>query len=335
MKRIGYLYEKVYNKDNIRFAIQQASKGKKKKPMVKWVLSNEEQVAKYIHKILKEKTYIPSPYFESKIKDGLSKKERTIFKPKFYPDQIIHWCLMLVIKDVIMRGMYHWNCASIPKRGIHYAKKACEKWIRHDIKNTKYALKIDIKKYYPSINQKILKDKFRKIIKDNDILWLIDSIIDSHDKGLPIGNYTSQWFANFYLQDLDHYIVEKLQVKHMIRYMDDIVVFHSNKRKLKRIFEDIKVKVEKEGLEIKGNWQIFNLDYRRLDFCGFVYLRDKTFIRKRITRNMRRAWYRFNKSHTQKKARRMLSYYGWVKHSNSYVLYKKYFNLKLLKEMSK
>lgn len=335
MKRVGFLYEKVYNRDNIRYAIQCASKGKKKKPMVKWVMANELLVVETIHKILKEKTYTPSPYFKSVIKDGLSKKERIIYKPKFYPDQIIHWCLMLVLKDALMRGMYKWNCASIPNRGIHYAKRACEKWIRHDKKKTKYVLKIDIKKYYPSINKDILKNKFRRILKDNHILWLIDSIIDSHDKGLPIGNYTSQWFANFYLQDLDHYIVEQLQVKHMIRYMDDIVIFHSNKRKLKKIFEDIKVKVEEEGLEIKGNWQIFNLEYRNLDFCGFVYLRDKTFIRKRITRNMRRTWYRFNKSHTQKKARRMLSYYGWVKHSNSYVLYKKYFNLKLLKEMSK
>lgn len=234
-----------------------------------------------------------------------------------------------------MRGMYHWNCASIPKRGIHYAKKACEKWIRNDIKNTKYCLKLDIEKFYPSINQDVLKSKFRKIIKDKDTLWLIDSIIDSHGKGLPIGNYTSQWFANFYLQDLDHFITEKLQVKHMARYMDDIVIFHSNKRKLKYVFTSIEKELKNYGLTIKNNWQIFNLDYRSLDFCGFVYTRDKTFIRKRITRNMRRTWYRFNKSHTQKKARRMLSYYGWVKHSNSYVLYKKYFNLKLLKEMSK
>lgn len=335
MKRVGYLFEKIYNKDNIRHAIVQASKGKKKKQMVKWVMANENQVVETIYQILKEKTYIPSPYYESKIRDGLSKKERTIYKPKFYPDQIIHWCLMLVIKDVIMRGMYHWNCASIPKRGIHYAKKACEKWIRNDIKNTKYCLKLDIEKFYPSINQDVLKSKFRNIIKDKDTLWLIDSIIDSHGKGLPIGNYTSQWFANFYLQDLDHFVTEKLQVKHMIRYMDDIVIFHSNKRKLKYVFTSIEKELKNYGLTIKKNWQIFNLDYRRLDFCGFVYTRDKTFIRKRITRNMRRTWYRFNKTHTQKKARRMLSYYGWVKHSNSYVLYKKYFNLKLLKEMSK
>lgn len=335
MKRVGYLFEKIYNKDNIRYAITQASKGKKKKPMVKWVMANENQVIETIYQILKEKTYTPSPYYESNIRDGLSKKERKIYKPKFYPDQIIHWCLMLVIKDVIMRGMYHWNCASIPKRGIHYAKKACEKWIRNDIKNTKYCLKLDIKKFYPSINQDVLKSKFRKIIKDKDTLWLIDSIVDSHDKGLPIGNYTSQWFANFYLQDLDHFVTEKLQVKHMIRYMDDIVIFHSNKRKLKYVFKEIEKELIKYSLKIKDNWQIFNLDYRRLDFCGFVYTRDKTFIRKRITKNMRRTWFRFNKSHTQKKARRMLSYYGWVKHSNSYVLYKKYFNLKLLKEISK
>ena len=75
--------------------------------------------------------------------------------------------------------------------------------------------------------------------------------------------------------------------------------------------------------------------HRNLDFCGFVYNRKKTFIRKRITKNMRRNYFKFNRNHTQKRARAMLSYYGWVRHTNSYILYKKYFNLKLLKEVAK
>jgi len=331
MKRIGFIYDKIYDKDNIRNAIYNASKGKKKKRMVKWVLANEKNVIETIHQMLKNKTYIPSKYYESKIVDGLSKKERIIYKPKFYPDQIIHWALMLQTNFIIRRGMYKWSCASIPSRGQHYAKDRVEKWIRNDFKNTKYILKLDIKKYYPSIDTNLLKSKFRKLIKDKDVLWLIDSIIDSHDKGLPIGNYTSQWFANFYLQDIDHFIKEDLGVDYYIRYMDDLVIFSSNKRKLHKMFVVLKNKIEQEGLEVKGNWQIFNSEKRRLDFCGFVFTRDKTFIRKRITKNMRKKYFRFNKEHTKHNAQSMLSYYGWVKHTNSYVLYKKYFNLKLLK----
>jgi len=331
MKRIGFIYEKVYDKNNIRNAIYNASKGKKKKRMVKWVLANEGKVIETVHEMLKNKTYIPSKYFESRIVDGLSKKERKIYKPKFYPDQIIHWSLMLQIDFVIKRGMYKWSCASVPKRGQHYAKNRVEKWIRNDFKNTKYILKLDMKKYYPSINLELLKAKFRKLIKDDDVLLLIDSIIDSHNKGLPIGNYTSQWFANFYLQDIDHFIKEKLKAKYYVRYMDDLVIFGSNKRKLRKLFMALKEKCIEEKLTIKGDWQIFNSQKRYLDFCGFVFTREKTFIRKRITRNMRRKYFKFNKNPTTHNAQSMLSYYGWVKHTDSYILYKKYFNLKLLK----
>lgn len=232
------------------------------------------------------------------------------------------------------RGMYHWSCASIPGRGPHYAKKACEKWIRNDYKNTKYCLKIDIRKYYPNIDKERLKQKFRKLIKDRDALWLIDAIIDSHHKGLPIGNYTSQWFANFYLQDTDHFIKEKLDIKYYIRYMDDFVMFGSNKRELRKKLEKLRAFLINEGLTIKGNWQIFNVSKRRLDFCGFCFTRDKTFIRKRITRRMRSKYYSFRKRPNRHNAASLMSYYGWVKHTDSYILFKKYYRdkLKLIKE---
>ncbi|MCK9235907.1 MAG: RNA-directed DNA polymerase [Acholeplasmataceae bacterium] len=282
--------------------------------------------------MLINKTYIHSPYIEGEIKDGISRKERIIHKPKFYPDQIIHWALMLQIQGIIVRGMYHWSCACVKKRGMHYAKKGCEKWMQNDRANTKYCLKFDIQKFYPSIDLELLKEKFRRVIKDRDTLWLIDTIIDSHDKGIPIGNYTSQWFANFYLQDMDHFIKEQVGVKRYMRYMDDFTLFGSNKRNLKKTFLILKKEFEKEHLTIKSNWQIFNTEKRRLDFCGFVYTREKTFVRKRITRNMRRQYFKFQKSHSLKSAQALMSYYGWLKNSDSYILFRKYFyNIKQMK----
>lgn len=332
MKRVGFIYENIYSVENVRQAILNASKGKSKKPMVKWVNKNFENVLNEIVSMLENENYTPSPYFESIIKDGISKKERIIYKPKFYPDQIIHWCLMQQITPLIMRGMYNWSCASISKRGVHYAKKYVEKHIN----DYKYCLKLDIKKFYPSIDKEILKKKFGKIIKCKRTLNLISSIIDSHHQGIPIGNYTSQWFANFYLQDLDHFIKEKLGVKVYVRYMDDLVLLGNNKRVVNKWFVRIKEKVESENLEIKGNYQLFNCNRRNLDFCGFVYSGNKTFIRKGITRKMRRAYFKFNKTKSQSKARSLISYYGWVKHTDSYILYKKYFNnLKQIKEETK
>lgn len=327
MKRIGYLYDKVTSKENINAAIHNASKGKKTKRAVKKVLKNIDYCANEIYNTLKNKSYKPNLYHESKINDGITKKHRIIYKPKFYPDQIIHWCLMQIIQPILMKKMYHFTCASIPKRGILYAKKACEKWIRRDIKNTKYCLKLDVKKFYPSINKDILKNKFKKIIKDKDILNLIDTIIDSHNTGtgLPIGNYTSQWFANFYLQDLDYYIKQQLNVKYYIRYMDDMILFGSNKKKLHKIRIKIEDFLAKEKLSLKPNWQVFNISKRPLDFVGYVFARKATYIRKTISIRMIRKSRKVKQNLNYRNASAIFSYLGWMKHSNSYCLYSKYF----------
>lgn len=337
MKRQGFLYDKICDISNVKNALISASKNKTKKFAVQNTLRIFEENANFVKELLVNKSYIPNKYYPAVIKDGISGKERTIYKPKFFPDQVIHWCLINKIKPLLMRGMYHWSCASIPGRGPHYAKKACEKWVRNDYSNTRYCLKIDIRKYYPNINKERLKEKFKRLIKDSDTLWLIDAIIDSHHEGLPIGNYTSQWFANFYLQDTDHFIKEELYINYYIRYMDDLVIFGSNKRELRKTLDRLRTYLEKESLTIKGNWQIFNVSKRRLDFCGFCFTRHKTFIRKRITKRMRHKYYSFQKRSTRHNAAALMSYYGWVVNSDSYTLYKMYYKkyMKLYKEALK
>ena len=212
MKRKKDIYIKIIDKNNIYKAILNASKGKKDRDNVRNVISNITFYVNDIHKKLSTRTYKPSTYVEMKIHDGVRKKERIIYKPKFYPDQVVHWALMQQIEPIIMRGMYEFCCGSVKGRGIMHGMKYLKKILVRDRKNTKYCLKLDIKKFYPSINQTLLKRKFMRVIKDRDTLDLIDKIIDSTDKGVPIGNYTSQWFANFFLQDLDHYIKEDLKV---------------------------------------------------------------------------------------------------------------------------
>lgn len=186
MKRVGNIYEKILKKENIRRAILLASKGKKKRETVKNVLNNMTLFVDQIYNILKNKNYRPSPYVKMLIHDGTRKKERVIFKPQFYPDQVIHWCLMQQIQPIIEKGMYDYTCASIPNRGIHYGAKHIKKILVKDKKNTKYALKLDVKKFYPSTDKEVMKKKFRKIIKDRDTLDLIDIIVDSSEQGLPI-----------------------------------------------------------------------------------------------------------------------------------------------------
>lgn len=266
MKRKNNIYEKIIEPDNIKKAILNASKGKKARKSVNKIFCNVEYYTLEIQNMLKNKTYEPSPYHEMKIHDGNRKKERIIYKPMFYPDQCVHWALMQQIEPLLMRGMYVFCCASIKNRGIHYASNHIKKILIRDRKNTKYCLKLDVKKFYPSINKEIMKRKFRKIIKDREVLDLLDKIVDSGNKGLPIGNYTSQWFANFYLQDLDHYIKEELKVPYYLRYMDDMILFHRNKKELHKIKNKIEIFLKNEDLKLKENWQLFKVDSRPIDF---------------------------------------------------------------------
>ena len=337
MKREGFIFERIIDKKNIRKAIHNAAREKDHKRVVQRILNNEDYYIEEIHQMIKNQKYKPSPYIMTKLPDDMNNKIRTVHKPKFYPDQVIHWCLMQQIDHLLMRGMYKWSCASIPKRGQVYAMKGIRKWLRTDKRNTRWSYKLDITKYYESVDQELLKKKFRRLIKCERTLNLIDTIIESLEAGLPIGNYTSQWFANFYFQEIDHYIKQELKIKYYSRYMDDIILLGSNKKKLRKAFQQLKEKLKTHNLRIKGNYQLFRVSDRPIDFAGFVFTHDKVYPRKRITRRARRTALRFDKNATLQGAYRLVSYYGWYKHSDSHVLIEKYFNkndvLKRAKEL--
>ena len=165
MKRIGNIYSKIIDKNNIRKAILNAAKRKRSRKNVRYILANIVSATDEIYNLLKNETFEPSPYEKVKIMDGVRKKERIIYKPAFFPDQCIHWALMLQLEEVLMKGMYYYNCASIKGRGLIHASKYIQKILVKDRKNTKYCLKLDVKKFYPSIDKEILKRKFRRKIK--------------------------------------------------------------------------------------------------------------------------------------------------------------------------
>jgi RNA-directed DNA polymerase len=323
MKREGHLFEKVFDKNNIRLAIIRSSKGKKKRREVEKVLDNTEYYVSLIYKILKNKSYIPSKYRVVTIYDCLNKKEREISKTRYFPDQIIQYCLMNIIEPILLRKMYLYSCGSIPGRGTSFGQKTLRKWLDNDVHGTKYCLKMDVRKFYPSVNKTILKKKFGKIIKDKDCLWLINSIIDSDCKGLPLGNYTSGYFSNFFLNDLDNYIKGTLKVKYYIRYVDDLIILSGNKKFLQKVLRNIEAFLISEDLVLKNNYQIFNVNIRDIDFLGFRFFRNKTILRKRnmfrISRKVRRLSKKDNISF--KDACSVISYYGWIKHSDSYNFY--------------
>ena len=262
MKRKGNIYNEILELNNIESAIFKASVGKTHRKSVEKILDSPTYYAMQIQKMLSNRSYVPSPYIEMKIRDGASKKERIVFKPRFYP----------------------------------------------------------------SIDKEILKKKFRKIIKDKDTLYLMDLIVDSSTEGVPIGNFTSQWFANYYLQDLDHYIKEELKVKYYIRYMDDMVLFSNNKKELRKCKYAIDEFLAREHLRIKENWQLFKTDSRPIDFLGYRFYRGYTTLRRSNFLRIKRRIKKISKKEELnfKDACAIMSYNGWIIHSDSYNYTQKY-----------
>ena len=331
LKRIGFIYSKVYDKDNIRKAIKNAQKGKQFYQEVKEINKNPEKYVNLLHDMIKNKTYKTSEY-EVFIKNDKG-KEREIYKLPFFPDRVCHWAIIQVVEPYFINKLNHCTHSAIPKRGIHSAFKQMDSYMRNDIEGTKYCLKLDVKKYYPSIPHKELKDVYRRIFKDPDLLWLIDEIIESggSNVGVPIGNYLSQYSGNLYLYQFDRWIKEELKIKYYIRYMDDIVILHKDKKYL----HNLKFKInhylhDNLKLTIKENWQIFPSRVRGIDFVGYRHFGDYVLLRRSIATALKRKMRKI-----QKKVDKGIpinysdwcsinSYKGWLLWCNGYNLYCKY-----------
>lgn len=277
MKRIGYLFEKVCDMDNLRMAEANAGTGKGSRQEVAQFRDNLEQNLADIRAQLVNRTYHTSQY-TCFIKH--EPKERVIYKLP-YRDRVVQWAIMQVLVDIWKPIFTRDTYACIKGRGVHSLLQRLRKELRNDPDGTKYCYKIDIRKFYPSITHSILKEVVRQRIKDPALLWLLDDIIDSAD-GVPIGNYISQYFANLYLAELDHIVKEQWGVKYYYRYADDIVVLSDSKEFLHGIHTKmVQYLAEHRRLELKPNYQIFPVEARGIDYVGYVTRHKYCLARKR------------------------------------------------------
>lgn len=280
MKRLGHAYEEVALRGNLSLAIQNASRRKKNRKMVERVLADVEMYVDKLCDMFADEEFELHPYKVKVQWDPSCQKMRTIHKPDFWPDQCLHWAIYNILEPYFRNSMYEYSVGSIPGRGNSYGRKAVERWVQRDHNNTKYYLKMDIRHFYESIPNDLMKEFLRTKIKDKKLLRLIDQIIDM-DKGLPIGMVLSQLFGNMYLTPLDFYIKQELGAIHYIRNMDDMVIFGPNKKKLHKMRKQIQQWLDDHGLELKSNWQVYKEDAEPLDFLGFRFYREKVIIRKR------------------------------------------------------
>lgn len=313
MKRINNLYQQICSIDNLKAADAKAQKGKAKQYGVQVHNLNKEANILKLHEMLVTKTYKTSPYTTFKV---FEPKEREVFRLPYFPDRITHHAIMNVLEPVFMSCFTANSYSCIKGKGIHAAANDL-KFALQDEQGTQYCLKLDITKFYPSVNHAILKQLLRRKFKDADLLWLLDEIIDSAD-GLPIGNYLSQYLANFYLTYFDHWLKETKAVKYYFRYADDIVVLSDNKPYLHNLFGEISSYLNTQlDLKVKGNYQIFPVDARSIDFVGYRFYHTHILLRKSIKQRFARMLAKRNNPQST------ASYYGWAKHCNSINLLKK------------
>lgn len=362
MKRYGNLYEKICSMENLERAYKNAKKGKGWYQEVKQIEENPQHYLELLQSMLKNHTYRTSKYETFIKKDG--KKEREIYKLPFFPDRIAQWAVLQVIEPQLLAYFTDDTYSAIPNKGIHAAFKKLRKAVDTVPEEMTYCLKIDCKKFYPSIDHDILKQKFRKKYKDPELLELIDEIIDSISTcpatkenidfyagqgkeirivtgnngqefidgiGIPIGNYFSQYDGNYFLSEFDHWIKEVKHIKHYYRYMDDMCIFASSKEELHLLLQEIEEYLNiKLNLRLKGNYQIFPSFIRGIDFVGYRIFKDYTLLRKSTCQEFERKMTAIRKKIENGQEMNysewcsINSYKGWLKHCDSYRLSEKY-----------
>ena len=325
MKRIGNLYNKIVDIDNIKLAHKNARKGKTHYTEVKQIDGNIDYYCTLISDMLVNKTFKNSEY-EIFIKNDKG-KERTIYKLPYFPDRIVHHAIMQVLEPIWKKIFIKTTYQSIKGRGVHKAKNDVFKTIQSINSSTVYYGQLDIKKFYPSVDTSIMFTLVTKKIKCKDTQWLLAQIIFSMD-GLPIGNYLSQYLGNLYLTYFDHYIKETLKVKHYFRYCDDIVILSNSHTEICENIKSINKKLQELNVEIKGFPKIDDLD-NGLDFLGFVFKPRCILLRKRIADNFKKSVRRFRYNPTEKEFNSIISYNGWMVASDSYNLWNRYVTNKL------
>lgn len=285
MKRQGNLMSEITEVDNLMLAFCKARRGKLHKPeVIEYSLNVVENLLNLREKLINETLKVGNyHYFE--IYDP---KKRKICAASF-EERVVHNAIINVCKDRFERNLIFDTYATREGKGVYAAINRA----RVAVHKYPYVAKLDVRKYFDSINHNVLKAKLLRIFKDKKLLCLLNSIIDSYQTapstGIPIGNLTSQYFANFYLSDLDHFVKEKLKVPIYVRYMDDILLTADSRENLKRVVVEIKNFLERElFLELKSA-QICNVN-SGVSFLGYTLFPDFILLNRRSKLRLIKKW---------------------------------------------
>jgi RNA-directed DNA polymerase len=248
MKTYKHLYPQVWDWDNLRLAHRRAAKGKRgKAPAAVFEFRLEDNIVA-LRDQLRDKTYCPGPYHSFYIHEP----KRRLISAAPFRDRVVHHALCNVIEPLFERRFIHDSYANRVGKGTHRALDRCQEFAR----KCKYVLQCDVRQFFPSIDHAILQGILGRIIADENVMWLVDQILASgvgvlseeyemvyfpsddllaanRPRGLPIGNLTSQFWANCYLNPFDQFVKRELKCRHYLRYVDDSLLFSDAKAELR------------------------------------------------------------------------------------------------------
>lgn len=318
MKRHGNLWDSIVSTSNLERAYKAARKGKGWRKSVRKYDTNTEQHLLELQELLTQGKFKTSKYSEKII---FEPKQRTIYKLPFYPDRIVQHALLQVVIPIWDALMINDSYACREGKGMHEASSKC---MLH-VKKYRYCLKADISKFYPSIDHDVLFNIISRKIKCKRTLALLEDIVRSYPggKNSPIGNYTSQWFGNLYMNELDQLVRHKYKMYHYIRYCDDFVIFSDDKKLLHRLKDEIKEFLLTE-LKLKfSRWSVFPVT-QGVDFLGYRHFKTHVLLRKgsarRIQKRVRTLVPKLHSGDiTYEQCRSSIaSTEGWLKWANTY-----------------
>lgn len=296
-KRLGKrrLFDEIISYNNIKKAIYSAAKGHRREDKVLWMLEHiDEAIVEIRDMIIKGFRY--GKFVRRTITER--GKKRKLMYTETYPDRVVQHAVFNVVTPILHSTIPSTAFAAVKGRGIHKGAQKVFSDMQKDWRGTRFSLKMDIYHFFQSIDRDVLFDMLKRRIKCRRTLDILHTFIFGAPKsGLPIGLYSSQILSVFYLSSLDHYCKERLGIKYYYRYMDDIVILSSDKTRLHNIRRYIaRFLHDKLNLRVKGNWAVFPVMKRRLDFMGFVMNHHHVAIRKSTKLSMKKAYIRLKKA---------------------------------------
>ena len=331
MKRYGDLFEKFCSFENLYIASQKSQRGKRYKNSTASFNFDLEGNIINIQQRLKQGNYQFGKYVSFYVHDP---KTRLISAAP-YQDRVIHHAICNIIEPIFEPVFVYDLYSNRKEKGTHKAVDRYQKFCRIN----EYVLKCDIKKYFASIDKGILFKIIYRKIKDNMFLDIIRDVIYSYDRGgkasgngIPLGNLTSQIFANIYLNDFDHYIKENLRCRYYIRYVDDFVVFDNSKRRLNHVKDKIQEFLKAYNLELHREKSHIRRTDEGIKFLGYRIFSEYRLVNKenvkRFKRKIRKLQEMYEKGNIQiqKITESIRSWVAHTSHADSYKLRKKIFD---------